>query len=166
MQADGAQDEGQDGRQARQARADDADVDLDGGPQRGQRVALARVAAADGAVEAVERPEADDGDDAAAFFCCIVSVSFEVWEGRCMCVCVWDLQAADGEDEHDADLLGARDVERAEGRDGQEDDGEVGDDVQAGGDVVVQHVLQMIRCVSFLVVRLECSAGLRLCRYR
>lgn len=88
MQADGAQDEGQDGRQARQARADDADVDLDGGPQRGQRVALARVAAADGAVEAVERPEADDGDDAAAFFCCIVSVSFEVWEGRCMCVCV------------------------------------------------------------------------------
>lgn len=54
-----------------------------------------------------------------------------------MCVCVWDLQAADGEDEHDADLLGARDVQRAEGRDGQEDDGEVCDDVQAGGDVVV-----------------------------
>lgn len=38
---------------------------LDAGPQRGAGVGVSGVTAADGEVEAVEGPEADDGDDAA-----------------------------------------------------------------------------------------------------
>lgn len=51
------------------------------------------------------------------------------------------LQTTDGEEQHDADSFRARDVEVAQRGDGDEDDGEVGEDVESGGDVVVQSVV-------------------------